>query len=186
MLRAIWGAEGSEPALCGPLAIPLVVAGEIDVLPPEWREVFEKLRVDGLAVAWKGLNGALYIDRVPECDCRCDAGQTACPVALLFEAAVPDPPKAAEKHCSCECIARLPFFEAGVNAAPEVDALQPGEDEQGSFDTPEFPQSHGKAILPRVPARWCSGVEARSPDREAFQPRWSQARCLCLFASQFQ
>ncbi len=40
-----------EPALCGPLAIPLVVAGEIDVFPAEWREVFEKLRVDGLAAA---------------------------------------------------------------------------------------------------------------------------------------
>jgi len=32
-LRPIWAAEGPEPALFGPLAIPVVVAGEIDVLP---------------------------------------------------------------------------------------------------------------------------------------------------------
>ena len=31
------GAEASEPALCGPLAIPLVVTGEIYVFRPEWQ-----------------------------------------------------------------------------------------------------------------------------------------------------
>jgi hypothetical protein len=50
---------GSDSALCGPLSIPMVVAREIDVFPPEWREVFEKLKVVGLAVAGAGLNDKL-------------------------------------------------------------------------------------------------------------------------------
>ena len=77
------GMEGPEPGLCWPLSIPLVVAGEVDVFPPEWREVFEKLRVDGLALAGEGLNSSLDRDLVPEGDCRCDEGQSAGPVAKL-------------------------------------------------------------------------------------------------------
>jgi len=49
--RPIWAAESPEPALFGPLAIPVVVAGEIDVLPSEWREV---LRSSG-SMVWPSL-----------------------------------------------------------------------------------------------------------------------------------
>ncbi len=120
------------------------------MFPSEWRKVFEKPRIDGLAAAGEGLNSSLDIDGVPKRDSCCDEGESAGPVSLLFEAAVPDLPEAAEKHCSCECIAGLAFVEAGMNAAPEVDALQPGEDEQGPFNTPELPQGDGQAILARV------------------------------------
>jgi hypothetical protein len=121
--RPIWCAEWSEPALCGPLSIPLVVAGEVDVFPSEWREVFEKLRVDGLALDGEGLNSSLDIDRVPEGDCRCDEGQSAGPVSLLFEAAVSDLPEAAKEDCPCKGVASFSFIKPGVNAPPEVDAL---------------------------------------------------------------
>jgi hypothetical protein len=57
----IWGAERPEPTLCGLLAFPLVVTGEVDVLPAEWGEVFEHRRVDGLAVAGSDPVGFLYI-----------------------------------------------------------------------------------------------------------------------------
>ena len=120
------------------------------MFPPEGREVFENLGIDVLPVAGEGLNGALDIDGVPKHDGRCDEGETAGPVALLFEAAIPDLPEAAEEHCSCECIAGLAFVETGMNAASEVDALEPGEDEERSFDTSEFSQSHGETILARI------------------------------------
>ena len=108
------------------------------MFPAEWREVFENLGIDVLAVSGEGLNSALDIDGVPKHDGRCDEGEAAGPVALLFEAAIPDLPKSAEKHCSRECIAGLAFVETGMNAASEVDTLEPGEDEERSFDTSEL------------------------------------------------
>ena len=44
------GLEGPESALCEPGDLPLVVAGEIDVLPAERGKVLEQLRIEGLLV----------------------------------------------------------------------------------------------------------------------------------------
>jgi hypothetical protein len=48
----IWGAERPEPTLCGPFAFPLVVAGEIDVLPAEWGEILQQLAISGVTVPY--------------------------------------------------------------------------------------------------------------------------------------
>jgi len=72
---------------------------------------------------------------------------------LLLEAPVPDFSEAAEEYGSCEGVARLTFVEAGVNAAAQLNALQPGEDELGSFDPAQFAQGDCKAVLARVAAQ---------------------------------
>ena len=43
-------AKGPESALCEPDALPLVVSGEVDVLPAERGEVLEQLRIERLSV----------------------------------------------------------------------------------------------------------------------------------------
>ncbi len=40
------------------LGLELKVAGQTDVLPPEWREVFEQRRVEGPASIRSGSDGA--------------------------------------------------------------------------------------------------------------------------------
>ena len=44
------GAERPESALCEPVALPLVVSGEVDVLPAERGEVLEQLGVESMPV----------------------------------------------------------------------------------------------------------------------------------------
>src|ERR1035437_7996557 len=66
--------------------------------------------------------------------------------------------------------ARLTFVEAGVDAAAQLYALQPGEDELGSFDPAQLAQGNCKAVLARVPApgsRAPAGLVSRdhAPDR---------------------
>ena len=93
------------------------------------------------------------IDGVPECDCGRDEGEATRSVTLLLEAAVPDLTEATEEDRSGEGVASLSFVEAGVNAAAEVDALQPSEDQERPFDPAQFAESHSEAILARVAAQ---------------------------------
>jgi hypothetical protein len=97
-------------------------------------------------------------------DCPCGGGEPACPVSLLFEVAVSDLPRAAEKNCSCKCIARC---------------------EQGSFNTPEFPQSHDQAIescsgpspaTARPSILRCSNTSPHSGGRISISPATTNGR----------
>jgi len=49
-----------ESPLGWPFALPLGIAGEIDVLPTEWREVFQQLGIYGVAVSDRGLDCSTY------------------------------------------------------------------------------------------------------------------------------
>ena len=80
---------------------------------------------------------------------------------MLLEAAVPDLSEAAEEDGSGEGVARFAFVEAGVNAAAQFDALQPGEDEQGSFDPAQFAQGDREAVLARVAAELAKHERSR-------------------------
>ena len=53
MLRMVRGAQGSEFPLCEADALPLVVSGQVDVLPAERGEELEQLWVEGLPVPSK-------------------------------------------------------------------------------------------------------------------------------------
>ena len=45
----VWRAKRPELTLCGPLTLPLVVAGKVDVLPAERGEVLEQIGIDGIS-----------------------------------------------------------------------------------------------------------------------------------------
>ena len=92
----------------------------------------------------------LDVHGVPERDGGGDESEAAGAVALLLEAPVPDLSGAAEKHGSREDVVRLTFVQAGVDAAAQLDALQPGEVELGSFDPAQLARSDCKAVLARV------------------------------------
>lgn len=47
------------------IAAPEVIAGQVDVLPAERRQVLQQAVIDGLTVATQGVRGPLQIDRVP-------------------------------------------------------------------------------------------------------------------------
>ena len=129
------------------------------MLPAERREVSEQFGVDGLIL--ERLDCPFYIDGVPECDCGRDEGKAACTVALLLEAAVSDFAKAAEEDSPCKGVASLTFVQTGVNATAEIDAQQPGEDEQGSLYSAQFAQGHGEAVLARIAAQLAKHERSR-------------------------
>jgi len=99
------------------------------------------------------LDRPLDVHGVPERDRGCDQSEAACAVALLLEAAVSDLSETAEEYSSGEGVARFAFVEAGMNAASQLDALQPGEDEQCPFDPAQLAQGDSEAVLTRVAAQ---------------------------------
>ena len=123
------------------------------MLPAEWRKVLQQFGIDDLAVSSDGIDRPLDIDRVPEHDGCCDQGKAAGTIALLLETAVPYFSEPAEEDCSGQGIARFAFIEADLNAAAQLDALQPGQDKQGPFDAAQLSQSDRKPILPGVAAK---------------------------------
>jgi hypothetical protein len=69
---------------------------------------------------------------------------------LLLEAAVPDLTEAAEEDCPGEGVASFAFVEAGMNAAAEIDALKPRQDEQGSLDAAQLAKGNRETVLARI------------------------------------
>jgi len=49
--RTVWGQERPELILRESVASPLVIAGEVDVLPAQWGEILEQIGIDGEPVA---------------------------------------------------------------------------------------------------------------------------------------
>ena len=95
----------------------------------------------------------LDVHGIPERDSGGDESEATGAVTLLLEAAVPDLSETAEEHGSGEGVSRLTFVEAGVDAPAQLDALQPGEDKQGSFDPAQLAQSDSETVLTRVAAQ---------------------------------
>ena len=122
-------------------AAPQVVSGQVDVLPTQRRQVLQQVRIHEMAlVARERTRGAVEIDRVPQHDGGRYEVQPAGSIALLLEAAVADLTKAPKEHRARQRIARLAFVQASMYAPPELNTLQPVEDEQSSLDTTELTQ----------------------------------------------
>lgn len=96
----------------------------------------------------------LYIDGVPECDCDRYETKAACSVALLLEAAVSDLSESAEKGSPGEGVGSFTFVKTGMNASAEIDALQPGEHEQGSLHAAQLAEGNRESVLARVDAQF--------------------------------
>ena len=96
---------------------------------------------------------ALQVDRVPQHDSRRHQVEAAGTVALLLKAAVTDFAQPVEEHCAGQCIARFALVQPSVDAAAQLDALQPVQDEQCALDASQLTQGDGQAVLARVAAK---------------------------------
>ena len=72
---------------------------------------------------------------------------------MLLEAAVSDFSESAEEDGPGEGIASFTFVETGMNGSAEIDALKPGEDEQGSLDAAQLAEGDRESVLARVAAQ---------------------------------
>ena len=85
---------------------PDVVAGEIDVLPPERREVSEKVIGNVLGLA-QGSDRAVQITRVPEGDGRDEKVEAGSAVLLVLIGAVADFAEPMNEDGARQAVARL-------------------------------------------------------------------------------
>jgi len=69
-----------------------------------------------------------------------------------FEAAVAHFAQAIEEHRARQCVARFAFVESDLHAPTQVNALQPVQNEQRSFDPSQLAQRRGQPILARITA----------------------------------
>ncbi len=124
-------------------AAPEVIAGQIDMLPTQRRQVLQQRGIDGVAVATQGVRCPFQVDRVPQHDgCRHQV-EAAGPVALLLETAVANFTEAVEEHGTGQRVAGFTLVQPGMHAAAQFHALQPVEDEQHAFDAAQLAQRYG-------------------------------------------
>src|SRR5215210_1904018 len=119
----MWGhatAQRPEPvrAKVG-VGAPEVIAGEVDVLPAERREVGEQGIWHRLAAAAQGILRATEIDGVPQGDGGRDQGQAAGTVLLGLGRAVTKAAKPMEAHGTGERIAALALVQLGRSLPSE-------------------------------------------------------------------
>jgi hypothetical protein len=103
-------------------ATPEVIAGQVDVLPAQRRQVLQQAAIDGLAVATQGVRRPLQTDRVPQHDSRRHQVEAAGPVALLLETAVADFAQPVEEHGAGQRVAGFALVQSGMHAA-QLDAF---------------------------------------------------------------
>lgn len=96
-----------------------------------------------MPVATQRMCCALQIDRVPQHDGRRHQVEAAGPVALLLEAAVADFAQTVEEYGAGQRVARFALVQSSVDAAAQLHALQPVQDEQRAFDAPQLAQGDG-------------------------------------------
>jgi len=142
-------------------AAPEVIAGQIDVLPAQRRQVLQQRLIDGMAVTAQRMRRTLQVDRVPQHNGRRHQVKAAGPVALLLKAAVTDFAQPVEEHGTGERVAGFALVQPGMHAAAQLDALQPVQDEQRALDAPQLTQRHGQAVLARVTAEFAQHQRGR-------------------------
>ena len=95
---------------------------------------------------------ALQVNRVPQHDSRRHQVKATGPVALLLKAAVADFAQPVEEHGTRERVAGFALVQPGMDAAAQLDALQPVQNEQCALNAAQLAQCHSQAVLARVAA----------------------------------
>ena len=108
--------------------------------------------VQRLAVGTQSTGGTLQIDRVPQHDGRRHQIEAAGPVALLLKTAVADFTQSVEEDRPGQRVARLALIQPRMDAAAQLHALQPIQNEQRALDAPQLAQGDGQAVLARIAA----------------------------------
>src|SRR3954469_19508771 len=125
----MWGhatAQRPEPvrAKVG-VGAPEVIAGEVDVLPAERREVSEQRIRHRLATTIQGVQRAAEIDGVPQGDGSRDQGQAAGAVLLGLSRAVTKAAEPMEAQRAGERVAALALVQLGRGLPSERGVFQP-------------------------------------------------------------
>ena len=103
---------------------PDVIAGEIDVLPPERRQMGEKVIGNVLDLA-QGGDRAVQISGVPEGDGRDEEVETGGPMLLVFVGAVADFAEPMKKDGARQAVARFALVElAAVSRRSSGSSIQ--------------------------------------------------------------
>ncbi len=124
------------------------------MLPPQRRQILQQCVVQRRAVATQSTGGTLQIYRVPQHDGRRHQIEAAGPVALLLKTAVADFTQSVEEDRPGQRVARLALIQPRMDAAAQLHALQPIQNEQRALDAPQLAQRHGQAVLARVAAEF--------------------------------
>ena len=111
-----------------------VIAGQVDMLPTQRRQVPQQPFIDTMAVAAQRVRRPLQVDRVPQHDGRRHQVEAAGLVALLLETVVADFAQAVEEHGTGQRVAGFALVQPGMHAAAQFHALQPVQDEQRALD----------------------------------------------------
>ena len=98
---------------------PDIVAGEIDVLPPERRQVGEKVIGNALGLA-QGSDRAVQITSVPQGDGRDEKVEAGSAVLLVLVGAVADFAEPMNKGGARQAIARFAFVELAARVAAQL------------------------------------------------------------------
>jgi hypothetical protein len=108
-------AKQSEPVFGhAAIGMPDVVAGQVDVVSAERRQVTQESRIRR-STGLQGTDGALQINSIPKGDCDDDQVEAAGSVALVLEGPVPDFAESIEEHGVGQRIACLSFIQTGVD-----------------------------------------------------------------------
>lgn len=95
----------------------MVDACESDMLPTQWRQMFEVFVGDVVAPTPQLLDCPLNVDGVPQGNRRAQNVQAAGPVHLVFVGAIAHLSEAVEEDSPGKGVTRLSLVEAGGNAA---------------------------------------------------------------------
>ena len=130
------------------IGAPEIVAGQVDVLPAERREMGEQFVRHQVPTATNSVEGTAEIDGVPQHDGRCHQGKAAGPVLLGLGSAVVQAPEAVEAYGTGQCIVALALVEFGRCLPPKLRLFKPVQGVKCSFDAPDLPQREGQSVLP--------------------------------------
>jgi hypothetical protein len=103
--------QGPKSAFGNPfVGVPVVIAGQPDVIPAERSDVSEQRVVDGTTLP-ESIHGSLEVHGIPERDGGDHEIQAAGAVALVFIGAIADLAEAMKEHGPRERIARFSLIE---------------------------------------------------------------------------
>jgi len=132
------------------VGIPEVIAGQVDVLPADRREMGEQRIRNRLALPAQKIKRPAEIHRVPERDGGGDEGQPTGPILPCRDSAIAQAAKAVEADGTGKRVARFALVQLNRGLAPEFRHLQPVQSEQCSLDAADFAQGQRQPVLPWV------------------------------------
>ena len=143
------------------VGVPQIIAGKIDVLPPDRGEVSEQRVRDDFPAAAEVVEGTAEIHGVPEGDSGGDDREPARTILLRFGCTIAQPTEAMKADSAGKRVARLALVELDRHLPAECGELEPVEHEQSALDPTDFAQGERQPVLARI------GAEALEEERGA-------------------